>query len=162
GETGHLLIRGIRGVSLFLEYLDNPEATRDSFDEAGWFRTGDRVRPMPDGHVFFADRDKDMLKVGGENVAASEIESVIRGTGWIDEVAVVAQRHPMLDEVPAAFVIANPDAPADLAARLIDHCRTQLADFKVPRNVMVVDELPRSTLEKINKAELRKRLPVSE
>ncbi|HNJ74447.1 MAG TPA: AMP-binding protein [Pseudomonadales bacterium] len=162
GETGHLLIRGIRGVSLFLEYLDNPEATRDSFDEAGWFRTGDRVRPMPDGHVFFADRDKDMLKVGGENVAASEIESVIRGTGWIDEVAVVAQRHPMLDEVPAAFVIANPDAPADLAARLIDHCRTQLADFKVPRNVMVVDELPRSTLEKINKAELRKRLPVFE
>jgi len=77
GETGHLLIRGIRGVSLFLEYLDNPEATRDSFDEAGWFRTGDRVRPMPDGHVFFADRDKDMLNVGGENVAASEIEAVI-------------------------------------------------------------------------------------
>ncbi|MDY6829406.1 MAG: AMP-binding protein [Pseudomonadota bacterium] len=155
GKTGHLLVRGIRGVSLFLEYLKDPQATADAFDDHGWFRTGDRVRTTPEGFIFFADRDKDMLKVGGENVAASEIEAVIRASGWAEEVAVVARRHPMLDEVPVAFVIPGPGAPSSLEAELIAHCRQHLADFKVPHAVYPVEDMPRSTLEKINKAALR-------
>ncbi len=160
GGSGQLFIRGVRGVSMFKEYYGNDEANAAAFDEAGWFDTGDIVRADDDGWLFFSDRAKDMLKVGAENVAASEIESVILQTGLVAEVAVVAQKHHMLDEVPVAFVIPAPGAPADeVAERIIDHCTELLADFKVVRDVHVVDELPRSTLEKVAKAELRARLP---
>lgn len=165
GETGHLECHGIRGVSLFLEYLNNPQATEDSFTPDGWFKTGDRVTLDKDGYITFADRDKDMLKVGGENVAASEIERVIALVPGVLEVAVVAQRHKMLDEVPYAFVIAAPQLAATekaaLPERIAAECRARLADFKVPRTVVVVEDMPRSTLEKINKAELRKSLPIA-
>lgn len=90
GERGRLYIRGTRGISLFKEYYRTPEATAKSFDEQGWFDTGDIVRIDENGDLFFADRDKDMLKVGGENVAASEIESVIMASGLVSECAVVA------------------------------------------------------------------------
>ena len=161
GEIGHLEIRGHRGIQLFLEYLNNPKATADSFTPDGWFKTGDRVRLETDGWITFADRDKDMLKVGAENVAASEIERIILTVPGVYETAVVAQKHRMLDEVPVAFVITtatvtNRDA---LAHAIIAECKAKLADFKVPRSVHIVDTMPRSTLEKIHKAELRKTLP---
>ncbi len=158
GERGLLFIRGVRGVSLFKEYYRNDEANAKAFDENGWFDTGDLVRIEDDGYLFFSDRDKDMLKVGAENVAASEIETVIMLTGLVDECAVVAKKHEMLDEVPVAFVIPNGGAKGDLSGQIIDWCKDNLADFKVPREVHVVDELPRSTLEKVAKNELRKRL----
>ena len=158
GETGDLLIRGIPGVSLFKEYLNNPQATADSYDAEGFFRTGDRVTLLADGFIRFADRGKDMLKVGGENVAASEIEQAILALPEVAEVAVVAKKHKMLDEVPVAFVLPSADAAPDLAERVLAACRGKLADFKVPREVRIVDALPRSTLEKIAKAELRQRL----
>ncbi len=100
-----------------------------------------------------------MLKVGGENVAASEIESVILQTGWVNECAVVAQKHDMLDEVPVVFVIPHPNPPEDLKKAIIRYCEENLADFKVPKEVRVVETLPRSTLERIAKNELRKQLP---
>lgn len=162
GERGLLYIRGVRGVSLFKEYYRNDEANEKAFDEHGWFDTGDIVRMDEDGNLFFSDRDKDMLKVGAENVAASEIESVINQTGWVSECAVVAQKHYMLDEVPVAFVIPQPGQDEQLSDRILTYCRTNLADFKVPREVIIVEELPRSTLEKIAKAELRSRLPAIE
>jgi crotonobetaine/carnitine-CoA ligase len=162
GETGHLQVRGWRGIQMFEEYLGNPEATAKSFVEDGWFVTGDRVRLEEDGWITFADRDKDMLKVGAENVAASEIERVIAGVEGVHEPAVVARPDPMLDEVPVAFVIPAPGLAAaareSLADRVTAACRTALADFKVPREVRVVEEMPRSTLEKVHKAELRRRL----
>ncbi len=102
-----------------------------------------------------------MLKVGGENVAASEIELAILSVTDVAEVAVVGKRHKMLDEVPVAFVLprGGRDAAApDLAERVLAACRDKLANFKVPDEVRLVDALPRSTLEKIAKAELRKRL----
>ena len=77
GGSGQLLVRGIRALSLFQEYLGNAAATEGSFTADGWFRTGDRVDLLEDGSIRFGDRTKDMLKVGGENVAASEIERVI-------------------------------------------------------------------------------------
>ena len=135
GETGHLQCRGWQGIQMFLEYLGNREATESSFVEDGWFVTGDRVTLGEDGWITFADRDKDMLKVGGENVAASEIERVIALVPGIYEGAIVAL----------------PDA-------VIAECRSKLADFKVPHAVHIVDEMPRSTLEKVHKAKLRERL----
>lgn len=159
GEKGLLFIRGVRGVSLFKEYYGNPEANAKAFDDDGWFDTGDIVRMDADGWLFFSDREKDMLKVGAENVAASEIESVIMQTGLVQECAVVGRKHFMLDEVPVVFVIAAAGVdPAEIETRIIAHCQEQLADFKVVREVHVVDSLPRSTLEKIAKQELRKQL----
>ncbi|MEM8902150.1 MAG: AMP-binding protein [Actinomycetota bacterium] len=159
GETGHLKVLGTPGLSLFAEYLGDPEATAAAFDDDGWFITGDRVTLGAGGWMYFADRDKDMLKVGGENVAASEVERVIGGVPGVVEAAVVARRHEMLDEVPVAFVLPGAGADtAGLADAVLDACRAQLASFKVPVDVRIVDELPRSTLEKIAKAELRRRL----
>ena len=154
GKTGNLFVRGHRGVSLFLEYADDPAATADAFPEPDLLATGDRVRLDAEGFLHFADRDKDMLKVGGENVAASEIERVVGGVEGVVEVAVVGQSDPMLDEVPVAFVIAS--APDDLTrARIRAACLDGLAPFKRPREVRFVATLPRSTLEKVAKAELR-------
>ena len=158
GESGQLLVRGIRGLSLFQEYLGNAAATEASWTADGWFRTGDRVDLLPDGSIRFGDRTKDMLKVGGENVAASEIERVILTVAGVHECAVVAMPHAMLDEVPVAFVLPGVGAPADLAARVTAACDVALADFKRPREVRLVDAFPRSTLEKIAKAALREQL----
>jgi crotonobetaine/carnitine-CoA ligase len=161
GETGDLLIRGIPGLSLFAEYLGNEKATRESFDEHGYFITGDKVTIGQDGWLFFSDRSKDMLKVGGENVAASEVERVAMLVPGVAEVAVVGRRHPMLDEVPVAFVRLEPSRAAEatsIVAAVDALCRERLADFKRPREIRVVDDLPRSTLEKIAKAELRRML----
>jgi carnitine-CoA ligase len=159
GERGELFVRGVRGVSLFKEYFRNPEATAGAFDDEGWFETGDLIRMDEEGNLFFSDRDKDMLKVGAENVAASEIELVLLETGWVGECAVVGQRHAMLDEVPVAFVLPAAGAPADLEQKLLEECRARLAAFKVPRAVHIVDGFPRATLEKIAKNVLRDSLP---
>jgi carnitine-CoA ligase len=159
GDTGNLLIRGIPGLSLFAEYLHNEKATRESFDAHGFFITGDRVVRLEQGYIKFGDRAKDMLKVGGENVAASEIEQIIAAVPGVREAAVVAKKHPMLDEVPVVFIIPQAGvagAPADLRDSVIAACRAGLADFKRPREIRLVDDMPRSTLEKVAKAELRK------
>jgi crotonobetaine/carnitine-CoA ligase len=159
GGTGNLSIEGVPGLSLFKEYLYNETATRQSFDEHGYFLTGDRVSLLENGFVRFADRTKDMLKVGGENVAASEIEQVIALVPGVREAAVVARRHPMLEEVPVVFVIPQAGlekVPADLHDNIMAACRSALADFKLPREIRFIEELPRSTLEKVAKAELRK------
>jgi crotonobetaine/carnitine-CoA ligase len=158
GGSGQLLIRGVRGLSMFSEYLGNARATADSFDADGWFRTGDRVDLLECGSIRFGDRTKDMLKVGGENVAASEIERVIAMVPGVSECAVVARAHRMLDEVPVAFVLPAAGAPDDLLQRIRDACAAQLADFKRPHELRLVDSLPRSTLEKVAKAELRRQL----
>lgn len=163
GEQGLLFIRGVRGVTLFKEYYQNPEATEGTFDATGALETGDIVRLDDEGWMYFVNRDKDMLRVGGENVAALEIETAIAATGLVEECAVVAQQHYMLGDVPAAFVTLNAEGKKltdeALSDRIIAHCRRQLADFKVPRSVHIIDDFPRSTLDRIAKAKLRERLP---
>ncbi len=156
GETGELWMRGTRGVQLFLEYFDNPEANEASFED-GWFKTGDMVARGPGGNVFYKERDKDLLKVGGENVSAREVEDAIAGAPGVAQVAVVGKKHEWLDQVVVAFVITTPDAPdqADLEAAVIERCTGQLAAFKVPRAVYVVDEFPLGTLDKLLKNKLR-------
>lgn len=154
GETGNLKIRGKRGRALFLEYLNNPEATAASFDADGWFDTGDRVWQTDEGHLRFADRAKDMLKVGAENVAASEIEAVIAAVPGVGEVAVVGRPHPMLDEVPVAFILSPTPGDA-LRDAVLAACRHELAGFKVPVDVLFLEEFPRAELNKVAKKELR-------
>ncbi len=158
GEIGELWVRGTRGIQLFLEYYGNPEANATSFTDDGWFKTGDRVRVGEDGAVFYSERDKDMLKVGGENVSAKEVEDVCRQVPGVGDVAVVGRSHPMLDVVAVAFVIKGGGGDDDdeaLARKIVDVCRTNLADFKVPRAVYFVDDFPRATLDKVAKNQLR-------
>jgi crotonobetaine/carnitine-CoA ligase len=158
GRPGELWVRGTRGVQLFLEYFDNPDAMAKSFTPDGWFKTGDVVRLAEGGNYVYCDRDADVLKVGGENVSAREVEDACRQAPGIADVAVVAQSHEMLNEVPVAFVIKGPGAEADdeiFARTIIEACASVLADFKVPRAVYVVDEFPRATLDKVAKNKLR-------
>lgn len=156
GEVGLLKVKGIPGITLFKEYLHNPDATASSFDEDGWFDTGDRVFQAEDGHLRFADRAKDMLKVGAENVAASEIEGAVMLTEGVLECAVVGKPDKMKDEVPVAFVRAA-ETSDTLAVRILETCRAQLADFKVPVEVIFVEDFPRAELNKIAKTKLRER-----
>ena len=160
GENGDLYIRGVRGINIFYEYFKNPEAMEKSFTEDGWFATGDQIRLDEDGYLYFADRDKDVLKVGGENVSARQIEEAINAAApyMFAEVAVVAQKHDMLDEVPVIFAIkgAYCDKSEDELRKIVfDHCEANLADFKRPRKIYFVDEMPRATLEKVAKNKLR-------
>ncbi len=161
GESGLMWIRGVQGLSLFHEYLNNPQATADAFDAQGWFLTGDRVTPYEDGHIRFDGRERDMLRIGAENVAESEIERVVMTAGGIIECAVVGKPHPMLDEVAVAYVLTMGPQP-DIVERVIAACKAKLADFKVPREVHVIEEFPRVTLGKIDKKELRRRLAAEE
>ncbi len=96
-----------------------------------------------------------MLKVGAENVAASEIERVIMETGLAAEVAVVGRPDDKVDEVPVAFIVPWQHRPS-LTAEVEAACAQRVADFKVPRAIYDMQDLPRSTLNKVNKAELRK------
>ncbi len=156
GETGELWMRGTRGIQLFLEYYDNPEANEAAFED-GWFKTGDMVMLGPGGNLFYKERDKDLLKVGGENVSAREVEDAITGLPGVAQVAIVGKQHEWLDQVVVAFVITTPDAPEhdELERQVIEHCAGRLAGFKVPRAVYVVDEFPLGTLDKLLKNKLR-------
>jgi carnitine-CoA ligase len=156
GEAGELWIRGTRGIQLFLEYFDNTEANEKAFHD-GWFKTGDIVRINEEGVVFYLERDKDLLRVGGENVSAREIEDRINAVPGVAAVAIVGRSHPFLDQVVVAFVISGADAPPEdeLIQRILDACRADLSTFKVPRAVHVVDAFPLGTLDKILKTRLR-------
>lgn len=161
GEIGELYVHGTRGITIFLEYYNNEEANNKAFTDDGWFKTGDMVRLGEEGNFFFCDRDKDALKVGGENVSARQVEEVCMANpmGGIGDCAIVAKQHDMLDMVPVLFITESAfGAPEDKEAwkqAIIDHCADNLADFKVPRAVYILDELPKATLDKIAKNKLR-------
>jgi acyl-CoA synthetase (AMP-forming)/AMP-acid ligase II len=149
GERGELVGRG---PSRFDGYYNNPEQTGEAIDDEGYFHTGDLCSIDEDGRIWF----QDMLKVGGENVAAIEIESYLATHPSIKLAQVVGIPDPRLLEVPAAFVELVPGA--DLTeAEVIDYCKGQIAGFKVPRHVRVVDDWPMSAT-KVQKFRLRDRL----
>ena len=156
GRTGELWLRGVRGIQLFLEYFDNPEANAKSFED-GWFKTGDMVKLTAGGTVTYVERDADLLKVGGENVSAREVEEVAAAVPGVAKVAVVGKKHDFLDQVAVAFVIRSPDAPEEsvLGEHVIDACVGRLASFKVPRAVYFVDEFPTGNFDKLLKNQLR-------
>jgi carnitine-CoA ligase len=154
GDAGRLWIRGVPGLSLFLEYLNNAEATDAAFDANGWFNTGDEVKLDANGHIHFVSRAKDMLRVGEENVAALEVESVINRVPGVIECAVIGKPDDMLEEVPIAFVVAHEASP-ELEQRILSFCAEALAKFKQPREIRFIPELPKGLLDKTLKRELR-------
>ena len=156
-QIGELYIRGERCVSLFQEYVADAAATSDAFDADGWFKTGDQARLGHEGNVFFEGRLTDIIKCGGENISAVEVESVIARVEGVRESAVVSQPDPNYGEVPVAFVIAR-EPVSMLEERILSCCRRELAPFKVPRRIIVVAELPRVALNKVAKNQLRNAL----
>jgi fatty-acyl-CoA synthase len=153
GERGEILVRG---YSLLDGYYKDPVKTAQALDAEGWFHTGDVCSLDADGTIMFHGRIKDMLKVGGENVAAAEIESCLARHPAVRLAQVVGVPDNRLVEVPAAFIECKPDQTVS-AQELIDFCRKEIAGFKVPRHVRFVSEWPMST-SKIQKFRLRDRL----
>jgi crotonobetaine/carnitine-CoA ligase len=137
-------------------YLNDADAIKASFDERDFFRTGDRVVMLPSGAIRFESRVKDMLKVGGENVASAEIERVPLAVPGVTRAAVVGRPDPIRDEVPVAFVDVAPGTDAvTIRGTAITAIVEQLADFKVPRFAYVFEDLPEALIGKIAKATLR-------
>lgn len=152
GERGELLVGGVPGVSLIAGYLHDEAATAAAMGD-GWLRTGDVVRVDEDGYFAFVDRNKDMIKRAGENVAAGEVEAVLLDHPGVAETAVVGVPDEMREEAIIAFVVPRGDPVA--AAELIEWCAARLAKFRVPSEVQTVSELPRTPVGKIQKHLLR-------
>lgn len=153
GEQGEILVRG---YSLFDGYYKDPEKTADAFDEEGFFRTGDMGSFDENGQIMFHGRFKDMLKVGGENVAAAEIETFLARHPAVKLAQVVGVPDARLQEVAAAFIELE-DGQQATEEELVAFCKGEIAGFKVPRYVRFVTEWPMST-SKIQKFRLRDQL----
>ncbi|GAA3941073.1 long-chain fatty acid--CoA ligase [Actinomadura viridis] len=150
GVEGEIIVRGDK---ISPGYWRDEEADRRSRRD-GWFRTGDVGRMDEDGYLWFVDRRADLIKSGGENVAGAEVERVIAQHPQVAEVAVIGVPDPAWDEVPKAFVILRePGAagPGDIRR----HCLDNLAKYKVPKYVVIVDSLPRNDSGKVLKKKLR-------
>jgi acyl-CoA synthetase (AMP-forming)/AMP-acid ligase II len=152
GERGEICARG---PNMLAGYYNAPEKTADSIRD-GWLHTGDIGSIDEHGQIMFHGRTKDMLKVGGENVAAAEIEAALQSHPAVKLAQIVGIPDDRYVEVPAAFVELNAGASVEAQA-LIDHCRGAIASFKLPRHVRIVETWPMST-SKIQKFRLREDL----
>ena len=152
GQRGEIVMRGPK---IFKGYWRDREATLAAF-AGGWFHTGDIGIRDDDGYLYIVDRFKDMIVSGGENIASSEIERVLCEHESVLEVAAVGRPDDRWGEVPVAFVVLRPDATAT-ADMLVEHCRAQLARFKVPKQITFLGALPRNPSGKVLKRELRGR-----
>jgi len=143
----------VRGPNVFYEYWGNEEATREALHD-GWYRTGDIGRRDADGYFWVHDRKKNLIISGGENIYPAEVERVLLEHADVVECAVIGRPDPRWDEVPVAYVIRRSGRPVD-ADDLRAHVLTQLARFKVPRDIVFVDDLPRTALGKVQHFMLR-------
>jgi acyl-CoA synthetase (AMP-forming)/AMP-acid ligase II len=150
GEKGEIVLRGPK---VFKGYWRDADATAAAF-AGGWFHTGDIGVRDEDGYLFIVDRLKDMIVSGSENIAGSEVERVLYEHEAVLEVAVVGRPDERWGEVPVAHVVLREGADAT-ADELVAHCRERLAKFKVPKDVLFLDALPRNPSGKILKRELR-------
>jgi acyl-CoA synthetase (AMP-forming)/AMP-acid ligase II len=162
GTPGELLVRAAgadprRGF--FREYLGDPEATAEAW-AGGWFHTGDVVRSDAHGYLQFVDRKKNVIRRSGENIAAVEVEAVLRLHPGIAQVAVAAAPDPVRGDevlacvVPAALVAA--ECREAVAADIVAFCLERLAYYKAPGYVAFVDELPLTPSQKIQRGELKR------
>ena len=155
GEVGELAVRsGPPGRFATLRaYFNRPEETAAAIRD-GWFHTGDLARRDAEGYLYIVDRKKDMVISGGFNVYSKEVEAVLAAHPSVAEAAVIGVPDAVYGEAVAAFVERSGAGPTDAQA-LIEHCRSQLAGYKKPKHVFVVDALPRNSTGKVLKNELR-------
>ena len=146
----------LRGDNVMTGYYRDPEATAQAF-RGGWFHTGDLGVMHPDGYVELRDRLKDIVISGGENIATIEVEQALVAHPGVAEAAVVGAPDERWGEIPVAFVTAR-GAEAPDPDELIAFARERLAHFKVPKRIVVVDELPKTATGKIQKFALREKV----
>ena len=151
GEAGEL---HVRDEILMLGYFARPEATREAIDGDGWLRTGDVFRLREDGNVELIGRLKEMYKSGGYNVYPREVEIAIESHPAVAMAAVVAVPDPLYQEVGHAFVETEPGMNVD-PAEIEAHCRTRIANYKVPKRILVSDDLPKFSTGKLDKKALQ-------
>lgn len=152
GELGEIQVRSF---SLMKGYYRMPEETAAALRDDGFLHTGDAGYLREDGYLRFTGRYKDMLKVGGENVAPAEIEALLLELPGVADVSVVGYPDERLNEVAAAFVIAAAGGPPVDAAAVHRHCYGRVASFKIPRHVFIVESFPMTPSGKVQKVKLR-------
>jgi acyl-CoA synthetase (AMP-forming)/AMP-acid ligase II len=153
GEVGEILLRG---RNVMAGYFRAPDATRHALRD-GWLHTGDLGHRTEDGFVYVVGRKSDMIIRGGENIYPREIEDALYSLPGLEEAAVIGVPDPLYGEVVVACVAQDP--ARDLTReRILAHCRTHLAPFKIPTSVHLLDRLPRNATGKIDKQALRARL----
>ncbi|MBI5631177.1 MAG: long-chain-fatty-acid--CoA ligase [Elusimicrobia bacterium] len=153
GEEGEICIRG---DNVMKGYYGLPEATRQAFTRDGWFKSGDIGALDADGYLYIRDRKKDMIIVKGLKVFSAQVEAVLLDHPDVAEAAVVGVPDEHGDETIKAFLVLRPDARADKAA-LMQYCRAKFDPYKRPRDVEVMDALPKNALQKVLKRDLRAR-----
>jgi len=162
GEDGEVLPPGatgdlqVRGANVFQGYWRMPEKTREDFTADGYFNTGDKATISADGYVSIVGRSKDMIICGGLNVYPKEIEGLLDQMDSVLESAVIGVPHPDFGEAVVAVIVPAAGAALDEQA-VIAHSKRELANFKVPKRVFFVDELPRNAMGKVQKNLLRER-----
>jgi len=153
GEIGGIQVKG---ENVFSGYWRMPDKTRDEFAAGGWFRTGDVGVFDADGYLSIVGRAKDLIISGGYNVYPKEIELVLDAIPGVAESAVIGLPHPDFGEAVTAVIVPRKGAQLDPAA-IISGLKKNLANFKVPKQVFLVEDLPRNAMGKVQKAELRGR-----
>jgi len=152
GEVGRI---EVRGPNVFQGYWRMLDKTAEEFSADGFFKTGDVGQVDARGYVTIVGRSKDLIISGGYNVYPAEIESQINDMPGVAESAVVGVPHPDFGEVGVAVVIAEPGAATMEPEQVIAHLKVRLANFKIPKRCVVVSELPRNTMGKVQKNLLR-------
>jgi acyl-CoA synthetase (AMP-forming)/AMP-acid ligase II len=159
GEPGEIVVRGYTVMS---GYWDNEVATKEAIDSEGWLHTGDIGVLDEAGNVTITDRVKDMYVVGGFNAYPAEIEAILRGHKAVGQVAVVGVPDERMGEVGCAYVVpvagaGAGDDPDELGRAILNWSRDVMANYKVPRGIVLVDALPVNASGKVLKRELRER-----
>jgi malonyl-CoA/methylmalonyl-CoA synthetase len=151
GDIGHIQVKG---PNVFSGYWRMPEKTAEEFTADGWFKTGDVGKVEADGYVTIVGRSKDLIISGGYNIYPAEIEGFINDMPGVAESAVIGVPHPDFGEGVVAVVVAQPGATLDGAA-MIGKLKASIANFKVPKHLFVVADLPRNAMGKVQKNLLR-------
>jgi malonyl-CoA/methylmalonyl-CoA synthetase len=157
GQTGHVQVRG---PNVFSGYWRMPDKTREEFTADGWFRTGDLGvlggAGIPDHYLSIVGRSKDLIISGGYNVYPKEIELVIDALPGVEESAVIGIPHADFGEAVVAVIVPRAGQTVDIAG-MQDALRASLANFKIPKQIHVIDALPRNTMGKVQKNVLRQK-----
>jgi len=153
GQSGQLIVRCDDPWVMMHGYLNNPAATAKVWQN-GWFHTGDLFRRDPDGQYIFMDRMNDMVRRRGENISSFEVETAMSQFPGVREVAIVGAESEFSEDEILAVICPIPGAEIDCAA-MIEFLRPRLPHFMIPRYIRIMDDLPRTTTQKIIKAQLR-------
>jgi len=161
-EEGAIVPRGtvgqieIVGPNVFPGYLNLPDATAEAFSPDGWFRSGDMGYLDADGYLFISDRLKDMIISGGENIYPAEIENLLNDIDGVTGAAVIGIPDDQWGEVPWAVLTLGPEASVTTES-VREQLTGAIARYKIPKKVVIVEELPRTASGKVRKADLRAR-----